>query len=79
MSLLNLTNDQKYFLEFYINNYNENLRQIDLLYLNNELIFQHISNITGINACLKSLIFSCFLASILATNIINVSFAKSEV
>jgi hypothetical protein len=50
MSLLNLTNDQKYLLEFYINNYNENLRQIDLLYLNNELIFQHISNITGINA-----------------------------
>jgi hypothetical protein len=48
MPIFYLSLDQKFLIDFYINNYNENLRQIDLLYLNNESIVQQINEISGI-------------------------------
>jgi len=50
MSLFNFSQDQKYLLEFYTNIYNENNRQIDLLYANNDIIRQHINEIAGLNS-----------------------------
>jgi len=50
MPFFNFSQDQKYLLEFYTNIYNENNRQIDLLYANNDIIRQHINEIAGLNS-----------------------------